>query len=155
MKSNDVGFLLNELGARLAVEAASLARELGSDDGPGPLNYAIIERGFVLITPAHRAVVVELCPRTVKPLAALGAVYEVKRMSPKCVLLALLGDNWRRAPYELLFPVRTAAERIKEVARAAAGRAAFEVKVRRSSASASSWLPPALGAPERMLTNHS
>lgn len=112
-QANDRSFMLNESGARLAVDALFLAGELGPEGRPKLIDYAINQRGFVLITPAHHAAVVELCPLRVAPLAALAAIHHLKRTAAECILLASLGDTWRRSQYELFASVGAAVERLR------------------------------------------
>ena len=100
MQSADVGFLIDDAGRRLA--SPSLFRSPGLPEKSDEIDYALREQGFVLIKPAHRALFVELCPQKVAPLAALEASYVVKQTQAECVVLYLLGDTWRRQPYELL-----------------------------------------------------
>jgi hypothetical protein len=145
IQANDPGFLLNETGGRLAVDALLAAGEFGPEGRPKLIDCALNERGFVLITRAHHATVVELCPLRVAPLAALAAIHHLKRTAAECVLLASLGDTWRRSPYELFTSVGAAVEKLKGVARAAGKRAAAEASVRsRSANDVSNRSPPAI-----------
>lgn len=117
MQSSDVGFLIDDAGRRVAIPSL-----FGGPDLPGKsdeIDYALREQGFVLIKPAHRALFVELCPQKVAPLAALEASYVVKQTQAECVVLYLLGDTWRRQPYELLDSIKAASERLKRIAGAA------------------------------------
>ena len=146
MQADDLGFMLNESGVRLPVDALLLAGELGPEGTPKLIDYAISQRGFVLITPAHHAAVVELCPLRVAPLAALAAVHYLRRTAAECILLACPGDTWRRSQYELFGSVGAAVERLEGVARAAGKRAAAEVSARGLGATdVSNRLPPAFG----------
>jgi hypothetical protein len=117
MQSSDVGFLIDDAGRRVATTSLFLDPNL--PEKSEEIDDALREQGFVLIKPAHRALFVELCPQKVAPLAALEASYVVKQTQAECVVLYLLGDTWRRHPYELLDSIKAASERLKRIAGAA------------------------------------
>lgn len=127
------GFLLDDKGARISIDAFFGAEELGCGSGARKVDDAINLRGFVLMTLAHRAAVVELCPLTVAPLAALEAFHLAKETAAECVLLVLRGDTWRRSEYEFFSSVEAAARRIKSIARAASKRAAAKLRTQSSA----------------------
>jgi hypothetical protein len=129
MYSSTGALLLDAAGARLTIDAF-FAREPGS--AACKIDNAINQRGFVLVTLAHRAVVVQLCPLAVAPLAALETFHHLKGIAAECVLLALRGDTWRRSQYEFFPSVEAAAKRIKSIARSASKRAAAKLTVRSS-----------------------
>jgi hypothetical protein len=126
MQSADVGFLLDDGGRRLAILSPLQNRRV--NENSDEVDYDLREQGFVLIKRTHRMLFVELCPQKVAPLAALEASYLVKETTAECVVLGLLGDTWRRQPYELLDSVKTASERIKRIACAANKRALAKLR---------------------------
>jgi hypothetical protein len=139
MQSVDVGFLINDAGKRLA--NPSLIRDPKLPEKSDEIDYALRERGFVLINSAHRALFVELCPQKVAPLAALEASYVVKQTQAECVVLYLLGDTWRRQPYELLNSAKAASERLKRIAGAANKRTLAKLRAQSPVPSLNSSFP--------------
>jgi hypothetical protein len=130
MHPNDAGFLLSDIGKRLAADSSFLAQGPGLDANLDIVSYAIKHRGFVFIGRVRRAIFVELDPSKVAPLAALEAFYQVKATAVECVVLAYPGDSWKRPRYELLCSREAALERMEKVARAASRRVAAGLQTR-------------------------
>jgi hypothetical protein len=139
MQSSDVGFLIDDAGRRLA--SPSLFRNPNLPEKSDQIDYALLEQGFVLIKSAHRALFVELCPQKVAPLAALEASYAVKQTQAECVVLYLLGDTWRRQPYELLDSTKAASEKLKRIAGAANKRTLAKLRAQNPVPSLNSCFP--------------
>jgi hypothetical protein len=133
MRSIDTSFLLNERGARLAIASSSLVRALDCGSRVDLVDFAINRRGFVLITLARCAAVVELCPSKVEPLAALAALHEIRRMAPRWVVLGFLDDTWRCQPYELFYSTGAGVKNLKDIACSARKRAAARLQGRSSA----------------------
>jgi hypothetical protein len=131
MQSRDVGFLVDDAGNQLAIP--TLQDRIGHEQSDD-IDYALRERGFVLLKPAHRVLLVELCPQKVAPLAALEASYLVRQMMAEYVVLGLVGDTWRRQPYELLGSTNAASKKIRKIACSANKRSIARLKDRRQSA---------------------
>ena len=49
-------------GEHVAIDQAFLAEGTGADGTADPVNQAVTQSGFVFISLAHNAAVVELCP---------------------------------------------------------------------------------------------
>jgi hypothetical protein len=131
MDDRHAAFLLNEKGRRLPLSP----ERKSSSSSPtckvwDAVDEAVNRLGFVLVTLAHRAVVIELCPHKVHPRAVQQASRIVVRGAAECVLLARAGDTWRRSKYEFFPSTRAAAEALLEVTRSAEKRLAFEERVR-------------------------
>jgi hypothetical protein len=130
MQSKDAGFLLNDWGQRLAMDALAQIREPNLDSKSDLIDHAIQQRGFVLIQPTRGAVFVELCPSKVAPLAALEAFYEIKGTTAECIVLAYPGGLWKGPRYELFSSSKAALKNIETVARAASRRVAKKINER-------------------------
>lgn len=141
---SDASFLLDDSGQRLPMDRPPLAQKLGIPEDVDGIDHAIRHCGFVLVQPAHHAVLVELCPTTVAPLAALAAFYEVRAIPAKCIVLGCPGE-WRRDQYELFSSVKHALPRIARIARAASKRRAAEVRSRSTPSPAGASRASAIG----------
>ncbi|MGA8551444.1 MAG: hypothetical protein WB678_14530, partial [Stellaceae bacterium] len=148
MQPNNVGFLLDDRGRRLAIDALPEAYQLDLGESR-VIDHALRQRGFVLIQPAHRTIFVELCPSKVAPLAALEAFYELKGAAAECIVLTCSGRSRKSARGEP-FSVEPALKKIEGIARAASRRAAADLRLRSySSLSGAERIssPPTVSAP--------
>jgi hypothetical protein len=131
MGDRDAAFLLDERGHRLPLASdRKSSRSSPACEAVEAVDDAVNRLGFVLVTLAHRAAVIELCPHKVHPRAVRQASRIVVRAAAECVLLARAGDTWRRSKYEFFASTRAAIETLLEVTRSAEKRIAFEERVR-------------------------
>src|SRR5271170_161393 len=70
-QSTDTSFLITGAGEHVATDQALLAEEASANGTGDPVNLAVTQNGFVFMSLAHNAAMVELCPLKVQPLAAL------------------------------------------------------------------------------------
>jgi hypothetical protein len=141
MSNNEGAFLLNERGEHLPLVSGPPGAALR--EGSEVIDDAVNSRGFVLVTLAHRAVVIELCPHRVQPRAVREASRIVTRAQAECVLLARAGDAWRRSKYEFFGSRRAARAALLAVARSADRRLTFEGKLRGQAPDG--WVPGLFG----------
>lgn len=120
-------FLITGVGEHIATDRILLAEETGVNGMGDPVNLAVSRDGFVYVSLAHNAAVVELCPPRVQPIAAMEALHVLKRMRPECVLMALPGNSWRASEYEFFPSIKAAINKLTSLTRSATQRQAERV----------------------------
>ena len=119
---SDARFLLDESGARLSADPATLSRKLGLSTEINLREFAVSKLGFVSISRLADATYIMLSPLRVAPLAAIETFHQLKRSNVKCVVLAYVDGSLKRSK---LFPTKKPAlEKIEQLAHAANKRAA-------------------------------
>ncbi len=126
-QSFDVSFLITGAGEHVAPDQALLAEGTSANGAGDSLNLAVSQNGFVFMSLAHNAAMVELCPLKVQPIAALEALHVLKVMRAECVLMALPGDDWRVSKYEFFPSKKAAIDKLSSLTRAARRRQAERV----------------------------
>jgi hypothetical protein len=91
------------------------------------VSLAVSQNGFVFLSLAHHAAMVELCPLKVQPLAALETLHVLKEIRAECVLMSLPGDSWRASKYEFFISTKAAIDKLSSLTRSARKRQAERV----------------------------
>ena len=141
-QSTDICFLITGAGEHVATDQALLAEEASANGTGDPVNLAVTQNGFVFMSQAHNAAMVELCPLKVQPLAALETLHILKEMDAECVLMSLPGDSWRVSKYEFFTSAKAAIDKLTSLTRSARKRQAERV----------AGLKPAFGSTQRLPT---
>jgi hypothetical protein len=127
-QSADVSFLITGDGEHVAIDQALLAERTGVNGTADPVNLAVTQNGFVFMSLAHNAAMVELCPLKVQPIAALEALHVLRGMRAECVLMSLSGDSWRASKYEFFTSTKAAINKLSSLTRSARRRQAERVR---------------------------
>ncbi len=128
MQETDIlSFLITGTGEHVATDDALLAEGTGANGAGGSLDLAVGQNGFVFMSLAHNAAMVELSPLKVQPIAALEALHVLKGIRAECVLMALPGDTWRASKYEFFTSTKAAINKLSSLTRSARKRQAEQV----------------------------
>jgi hypothetical protein len=126
-QTTDISILITGAGERIAIDQAFTVEETSANGMADPVNLAVIRNGFVFMSLAHNAAIVELCPLKVQPLAALETLHVLKEMCPECVLMSLSGDSYRVSKYEFFTSTTAAIDKLCSLTRSARMRQAERV----------------------------
>ncbi len=97
------GVIFDDAGEAFAPDAVLLARRLGRPaENFDVVARAVRECGFVHVVGVLDAVLVELEPAAVRPLAAFAAFYEIAGRAPRRLILCHPGDRETPDRYEVL-----------------------------------------------------
>jgi hypothetical protein len=126
-QSTGISFLITEAGEHIAIDQAPRAEGTSASGTDDPVNLAVTQNGFVLMSLTRNAAMVELCPPKVQPLAALETLHVLKEMRAECVLMSLSGDSWRASKYEFFTSTEAAIDKLSSLTRSARKRRAERV----------------------------
>jgi hypothetical protein len=126
-QSTDKCFLITGAGEHVATDRVLLAKGTSANGTDDQLNMAVTQNGYVFVSLAHNAAMVELCPLKVQPLAALETLHLLKEMRAERVLMSLPGDSWRASKYEFFTSAEAAIDKLSSLTRSARKRQAERV----------------------------